>query len=161
MKPSILRAFLLIFCSLGLGVTASAQSLTDSDDSGVLLDRGSVDLLADLEDATHRDTDIADTALVFSNGSNRRTSVWCKAYDANGNILGRADTHVPANGLRYLRASDLAGGVDFVGSAMCWARGRIDGSVVFLAPSAITSLNVTQRVRRGVTHLRFPVVASY
>ena len=36
-----------------------------------------------------------------------------------------------------------------------------DGSVVFLAPSAITSLKVTQRVRRGVTHFRFPVIASY
>ena len=161
MKSAILRASLLLFCSLGLAVSAGAQSLTDESDPGVLLDRGADDLLADLEDSTHLDRDIADTALVFSNATDLPVVVKCAATDANGNILGRAHTHVPGNGLRYLRASDLAGGVDFVGSAVCKADGRADGSAVFLAPSAITSLKVKQRARRGVTLFRFPVVASY
>ena len=161
MKSAILRASLLVFCSLGLAVPAGAQSLTDAGDSAVLLDRGAGDLLADLGDSTHLDRDIADTVLVFNNRTGRRAGVWCAAYDADGNILGRADTYVPGNGLRYLRASDLSGGVDFVGSAVCKARGRLEGSVVFLAPSAITSLKVRQHERRGVTHFRFPLVASY
>ena len=161
MKSNILCASLLLFCSLGLATSAGAQTLTDAADPGVLLDRGSDELLTDLEASTHLDRDVADTALVFSNATDHRIVVKCVAIGANGQILGRAHTHVPGNGLRYLRASDISNGVDFVGSAACKANGRADGSVIFLAPSAITSLKVKQRGRRGRTTFRFPVVASY
>ena len=88
-------------------------------------------------------------------------TVSCVAIDGNGNILGRGYTVVPSNGLRYLRASDLSNGIDYVGSALCKADGRAEASAVFLAPSAITSLKVRQRGRRGGMLFRFPVVASY
>ena len=161
MKFVTLRASLLLFCILGLAVTASAQAADGREDAGALLDRGSDELLVDLQDSTHFDRDVADTALVFSNGNNHRVTVKCKAIDSNGHILGRAHTHVPGNGLRYLLASDLSNGVDFVGTAVCRADGRADGSVIFLAPSAITSLKVKEHGRRGAMHFRFPVVASY
>ena len=159
MKSALLQASLAAVCSFGLTVSAAAQSLPV--DSAALIDRGSVDLLADLEDSTHRDTDSADTALVFTNKGYTRGGVWCTAYDSDGDVVGRADTSVPGNGLRYLRASDLAGRVNFVGQASCWARGRVDGSAVFLAPSAVTSLKVVQHTRGRSTRIRFPVIASY
>ena len=161
MRSALLHTALIPLLSLGLAAVSAAQSPIEEHESAVVIDRGSVDLLADLEDATHLDADVADTALVFTNIGANRTGVWCRAYDSDGNIVGRADTFVPGNGLRYLRASDLSGGTDFVGSAVCKARGRVEASVVFLAPSAITSLRVEQQMRRGVTKIRFPVIASY
>ncbi len=171
MQSTTLQVLLLLICSLGLASSAGAQTLatiaadapelTDESDPGLLLDRGSDELVADLEDSTHVDRDIADTALVFSNATGGRVVVRCMAIGGNGQVLGRARTVIPGNGLRYLRASDLSGGVDFVGSAVCRANGRTDGSVVFLARSAITSLDVKRRYRLGVTSFKFPVVASY
>ncbi len=170
MKSAIFRTLLLLVCSLAVAVSAGAQELSvstvvpvldEESDPGLLLDRGSDDLLADLEDAAHVDRDVADTALVFTNATGRRVMVKCVAIGANGNMLGRAHTHIPGNGLRYLRASDLAGGADFVGSAVCKADGNAAGSVVFLTRSAITSLGVKQRHRLGVTRFKFPLVASY
>lgn len=161
MRSAALHTSLILLLSLGLAAASGAQAPVEAEESVNLIERGSADLLADLEDATHLDADVADTALVFTNGGGNRAGVWCRAHDTDGNVVGRADTYVPSNGLRYLRASDLSGGVDFVGSAVCKARGRVEGSVVFLAPSAITSLRVKQHVRRGVTHIRFPVIASY
>ena len=87
-----------------------------------------------------------------------RARVACRAFDADGDPVGRIWMHVPANGLRFVLASDLSHGQDFVGHAMC-RTGRVIGSAVLLAPSAITDLAVRPIRRRGSTV--FAVVATY
>ena len=76
-------------------------------------------------------------------------------------MIGRTATAVPANGLRYIRASDLANGRDFIGSARCWTGGDIIATAVFLAPGAVTSLDVEQHRHPLKGRVRFPLVASY
>ena len=152
MKSAILQASLAAVCSFGLAVSTAAQSLPV--DSAALIDRGSVDLLADLEDSTHRDTDSADTALVFTNKGYTRVGVWCTAYDSDGHVVGRADTSVPGNGLRYLRASDFSDGRDFVGHAECKSNGHAAATAVLFG-AEITDLPATSRRRgRGCTRRR-------
>ncbi len=123
--------------------------------------RDEVQLRADMADAIDRNVAVANTALVFNNASPRDTLVVCVAYDANGDVLGRKAAKVPARGVRYLRASDLSDGADFVGSAICRARGYVVSSAVFLAPGAITKLDVVTRKGKRSTRARFPLIATY
>jgi hypothetical protein len=111
------------------------------------------ELAADLRSATDRDRDVADTALVFNNPGSGAAAVGCRGFDARGHYVGGAIVRIPANGLRYLRASDLSNGADFVGSAVS----RLVAESVFLAPSGPTDLRVLQRRLQ----VRFPVVATY
>jgi len=141
--------------SLGSG-RAAAQAVEEVD-----IGRLEVELRVDITDAIERDTDVANTALVFNNAGRVATTVYCTAFSGNGEILGRGKTRVPAKGVRYLRASDLSDGVDFVGSAVCKARGRVTATSVFLAPGAITALDVKQYRRKRTSRMRFPLVASY
>ena len=157
MKSAILQASLAAVCSFGLAVSAAAQSLPV--DSAALIDRGSVDLLADLEDSTHRDTDSADTALVFTNKGYTRVGVWCTAYDSDGHVVGRANIYVPGNGLRYLRASDFSDGRDFVGHAECKSNGHAAATAVLFG-AEITDLPATSRRRGRGMHHRFPRIAT-
>jgi hypothetical protein len=143
--------FLLLGSSLAVG-----QQVEEVD-----IGREEVQLRVDISDAIERDTDVANTALVFNNSGRIATVVYCTAYAGNGDVLGRGKTRVPARGVRYLRASDLSDGVDFVGSAVCKARGRVTATAVFLAPGAITDIDVKQHKRGRSTRMRFPLIASY
>ena len=128
MKIKGLYAHLPIFCglvlTLGSATAASAQTTArraSTDEARV--ERTAKDLQIDLRDAIRRDVDTADTALVFNAPGPNHAVVYCRGYDADGKMVGRTATKVPRFGLRYIRASDLANGLDFVGSAFCSARG--------------------------------------
>jgi len=151
MRSALLATGLLLITS-----PATAQSLASWDDS-----RDEAQLKLDVREAIERDTDVANTALVFNNTSSTEAIVRCAAYGANGRVLGRRRAVVPAKGLRYLRASDLSNGKDFVGSAVCTARNRLAASAVFLAPGAMTNLDVIQAGPWDSTSIRFPLVATY
>lgn len=151
-----LSLFILMTLSLFAATTGQAQELSEVD-----IGRLEIELRTDITDAVERDTDVVNTALVFHNSGIRDAAVRCVGYGANGEVLGRGMTRVPAKGVRYLRASDLSDGVDFVGSALCKANGNVVATAVFLAPGAITDLDVQQRPRRRRSHMRFPLIASY
>jgi hypothetical protein len=151
---------ILLFAStaalLMLADLAGAQEVAEVDEA-----RDEIELQADVRDAIDRDTDVANTALVFNNASRVATTVHCTAYSANGKAIGRKIARIPALGVRYLRASDLSGGADFVGSALCKARGSVVPSAVFLAPGSITNLDILRKKRKKTTWMRFPLVATY
>lgn len=159
-RSYLLRSVALASAALLVSAaTAQAQMATmfDRDDS-----RPEAELRVDMRGAVDRDTDVADTALVLSNTTNQDTHVLCVSYDANGNAVGRKFARLPARGVRYLRASDFSNGADFIGSASCTSRGRVAASAVFLAPGAITNLDVIQGQRWDDTNrVRFPLIATY
>ena len=107
-----------------------------------------------------RDIDVIDTALIFNNPRGKRTLVTCVGYSANGRALGRAFTVVPANGVRFIRASDISDGRDFLGSARCEARYRVVPSSFIVG---VGFSDAPARVVHGWdnTSIRFPIVASY
>jgi hypothetical protein len=142
--------------SMVMASTTQAQEVDEFD-----LGRMEVELREDITDAIERDTDVANTALVFHNSGTRDVTVRCIAHAANGDVLGEGMTLVPAKGVRYLRASDLSDGVDFIGSARCKANGNVVGTAIFLAPGAITDLDVEQRHKKRRSMMRFPLIASY
>ena len=157
-SPFLIRSTLLASTALLMLVSASAQAQTvdTRDDS-----RGETELRAEVRQAIERDTDVANTALVFNNTTHEAASVICRAYGANGELLGRRFARVPARGVRYLRASDLSSGADFVGSAVCASRSRVAASAIFLAPGSITNLDVIQAGPWDAHNIRFPLVATY
>jgi hypothetical protein len=127
-----LSLFLVIVVSLVSAATGQAQEAAEVD-----IGRLEVELRVDITKAIERDTDVANTALVFHNSGIRDAAVRCIAYGANGVVLSHGMTWVPAKGVRYLRASrDLSEGVDLIGSALCKANGNVVGTAVFLAPGA-------------------------
>ena len=136
---------------------AQAQTMLDSVDDS----RSEDQLRADVKEAVERDNDVANTALVFNKTTNEVTHVFCAAHGANGEILGRKVARIPGKGVRYLRASDLSSGADFIGSAACSTRGRVVGSAVFLAPGSMTSLEVIQAAAWDSNSIRFPLIATY
>lgn len=139
-------------------IAADAVSLEPGDAVGLEITRDASELQAMLK--TTPDIDVIDTALVFNNPRNHRTLVACVGYSANGRALGRAYTVVPANGVRFIRASDISNGRDFLGSASCKARARI------IPASFIVGVGFSDAPARVVngwnaSSMRFPVVASY
>lgn len=105
------------------------------------------------------DPDFADTALVFTNMRNTRAGVKCVAFNKNGVPVGRTRTPIPPLGVRYVLASDMSDGEDFVGQVQCAPYGRVMGSVVFIGPG-LTDLPV-RNGRLGKSRIRFPLVAHY
>jgi len=154
----LIRSTLFVSTALLLlaSSSASAQTVDARDDS-----RSEADLRAEVRQAIERDTDVANTALVFNNTTHEAASVICRAYGANGELLGRRIARVPARGVRYLRASDLSSGADFVGSAVCASRSRVAATAVFLAPGSITNLDVIQAGPWDAHNIRFPLIATY
>ena len=82
----------------------------------------------------------------------------CLARNDDGETIGRARIVVPGGGLRYLRASDLSDGADFVGSALCKSAARVDATAMLFGVG-VSDLP-SRSVRRGKVH-RFPLVAAY
>jgi hypothetical protein len=105
------------------------------------------------------DPDLADTALVFTNMDRRSAGVICVGFNKNGRAVGRTATRIPPLGLRYVLASDISNGVDFIGQVQCSPRGNVVGSVVFIGP-AVTDLPV-RNGKLGKSRIRFPLVAHY
>lgn len=104
-----------------------------------------------------------DTALVFTNLGDAGVRVICKAYDDNGDAVGRVATFVPALGLRYLLASDFSNGAALLGHIQCGTHPSVVGSAFLLGGRAgITEVPVSQapvgRKKHRSTRIRFPVV---
>lgn len=118
-----------------------------------------IDTLPNEIEPQPEDPDLADTALVFTNMSRRTAAVKCVAFNKNGRPVGRTRTIIPPLGLRYVLASDMSDGVDFVGQVQCSPHGPVVGSVVFIGP-AVTDLPV-RNGRLGESRIRFPLVAHY
>ena len=104
------------------------------------------------------DLDVADTVLLFTNFSNYGAAVKCVGFDRNGTPIGRTLTRIPRLGVRYVLASDISNGLDFIGHVQCAKHGRVEGTALFIGPG-VTDLPV---LNRGVKNrIRFPVVAHY
>jgi hypothetical protein len=160
MKIKYLTMGLPVICLIlaASATPAAAQELDAVEVAGeVEVDRDADALQADLRSVTDHDRDVVDTALVFNNLGAERVAVACRGFDKNGNYVGGAIARIPGHGLRYLRASDLSNGRDFVGSATCHTTNRVAGESVLLAPGGLTSLRIQQRRLQ----VRFPLVATY
>jgi len=108
----------------------------------------------------HPDLDIVNTVLVFNNALRATAVVRCVAFGPNGRPLGRVKLKVPGNGLRFILASDLANGRDFIGSARCSARGKIVPSA-FIVGRGLTDTPAKSRLDWPGTRMRFPAVVTY
>ena len=141
-----------------LAIAADAVQTDDGDNVGIQVVRDAAELQAMLK--RRPDVDVIDTALIFNNPRRHQTLVACVGYNANGRALGRAYTVVPANGVRFLRASDISNGRDFLGSAECKARARVIPSSFVVG---VGFSDAPARIVNGWDNstIRFPVVASY
>ena len=116
-----------------------------------------------------------DTALVFTNTGGDGARVICKAFDDNGNAVGRAASFVPGLGLRYILASDFSNNAAMLGHVQCGTHAHVVGSAFLLGGRAgITEVPVTQSTvwrkkkklsavatkRHRPTRIRFPVVLA-
>ena len=154
-----------LFTSLALGLflatPANAQKIAAVDmldGDGVRIERRA----GELGDATRvrpDDRDFIDTAMVFTNASTR-TIVRCLARDDDGAPVGRAWVLLPNRGLRFILASDIAGGLDFVGSVECLTNGRVVGTALLLGPGGVTDLPSRRVHVDGPVGLAFPVVVT-
>ena len=139
-------------------IASDAVAINPGVEVGLEVIRDATELQAMLKKSP--DVDVVDTALVFNNPRKHKTLVVCVGYSANGRALGRAYTVVPANGVRFIRASDISNGRDFLGSASCRARARL------IPASFIVGVGFSDAPAKVVhgwdeSGMRFPVVASY
>ncbi len=157
---TVLFSFFLAAASFAANeaILANAVAIDGDDDIGVEVIRLEPELRDMLK--IDRDIDVIDTALVFNNPRSRRTLVACVGYNANGRALGRAYTVVPPNGVRFMRASDISDGRDFLGSARCKARNRVIPSS-FIVGVGFSDAPVNVVHGWDHTAIRFPIVASY
>ena len=145
--------------ALAVAPSAAARDMLDGGDDGIEITRDAAELPNELRPRPPEDADVADTALVFTNEGGSAARVRCAGFNKNGYAVGRAWVAIPARGLRYVLASDLSRGRDFVGQVQCSAPVQVKGSAVFLGPD-LTDLPAFQ-VRGNFGRLRFPVVATY
>lgn len=146
--------------ALAIAPNAAAQDMLDrGGDDGIEITRDAADLPHDLRPRPPEDADVTDTALVFTNETGSAARVRCVGFNKNGAGVGRAWVAIPARGLRYILASDLSHGRDFVGQVQCAAPVRVKGTAVLLGQD-VTDLPAMQ-VKGSFGRLRFPVVATY
>ncbi|MFP8882363.1 MAG: hypothetical protein AAEJ52_12735 [Myxococcota bacterium] len=138
--------------------SAAAGSALDAAGDGIEINRDSAELRDELR-PRDVDRDIADTALVFTNLGGNHVRVRCVAFDGNGRAIGRAWLRVPALGVRYLLASDLADGVDFIGHAQCATLSVVKGTAVLLGADVTDLPSMQPDSLYG--RIRFPLVATY
>ncbi|MDP6377344.1 MAG: hypothetical protein QF515_18855 [Pseudomonadales bacterium] len=142
-----------------LALTGTA--IADPADTPADIDRDG-DALRDELSLRPDDRDITDTAVVATNTSSQPAVMICAAFDSNGHKLGAASMRVPAKGLRYVRASDLSNGIDYVGQVKCRTGNHgIHGSVFLMGPGGTTDMPVLQRGVNGSKHIVAPVTASF
>lgn len=166
-KKSTFRVFFGAFLATLISVSATAaEEMKLSDQTG--MEESDVnEIEINHSDAELRDTlkprpdhDVTDTALIFKNALFTPTIVHCVAYSANGNPLGRARVKVPGNGLRFMTASDLAHGRDFIGSARCKARGKVLPSA-FIVGAGFSDTTAKAKFDWPGTRISFPAVITY
>ncbi len=155
-----IASLLAAFCVLMLPLPLPAQSEIAIDPAETVeVERDGVQLHDQIRD--HRpDLDTVDTALVFTAVRSRRTVVKCTGYDDNGHVVGAVRLRVPGRGLRYVLASDISHGRDFVGSVVCKTSGKILPSAVLLG-RGITDLGVEQAEGDYSVIIRFPLVVTF
>ena len=150
----------VIILATGLLWAAVASAVDFDALDATEIDRDADALAADL--AIRDDRDTTDTAIVASNTAANPALVVCAALSANGQTLGAAAMRVPGHGLRYLRASDVAKGADFVGQVHCRTRNQSIAASAFLAgPGGVTALPVRQTALHGALFIESTVVASF
>lgn len=147
-------AVLALF-TLFLAGPAGARGVLSGSDEGVEIVRDATSLSDELRPRPVDDPDSTDTALIFTSFDNEDSRIFCVGFNKNGRAVGRAWAKLPGLGLRYILASDISNGVDFVGHVQCKTGRNVRASAVFLGPQ-LTDLPAVQGVRK-----RFPVVAHY
>ena len=143
--------FLLIACTGGALLAQTPPEIDvqrDSDELKVLI----------LPDPGRTMTD---SAMVFTNPGASSVIVRCKGYNHQGVIVGRTRTDVPANGLRYIRASDLGNGNTFLGSAKCWSARHAIGTGYIVTKDGLTATRVVSHRHENTEYFRFPVVGYF
>ena len=151
---------LALIGALSITSTASAQGVSAANELPEFDVDRDADALRDEIRPRPKDVDVADTVMVFTNTTGARRQVRCVAYDRTGAPIGRTRTRIPGNGVRYILASDLSNGRDFVGHAVCNTAGLVIPSALLLGPE-IENLNTRIERFEGATRLRFPVIATY
>lgn len=144
------------FClTLPLPLPAQTEAATETVD----VDRDGPQLHAQIRD--HRpDLDTVDTALVFTAVRPAPAVVRCRGYNDNGRLVGTVRLRVPGRGLRYVLASDISRGRDFVGSVVCKTSGKILPTAVLLA-HGITDLGVERGEGDYSAVMLFQLVATF
>ncbi len=104
--------FSLAACALLVAPVAGAQEVLSLEGDEIV--RDAIELQDLLTPPPDRDS--VDTAVVFANDVNRPAHVGCAGYDSNGRVVGHAWLQVLGRGLRFVRASDLSAGQDFISS---------------------------------------------
>ena len=139
---------------------AAAQEATSGsspDGDRTQIERPAAEL-SDFIDRRHDDRDIVDTAMVFTNAGDP-SIVRCLARSGDGREVGRTWLKVPRQGLRFILASDIAHGVDFIGSVACSTHARVTGSAL-LVGAELTDLPTHRVALGGAVRLSFPLVIT-
>jgi len=164
--PTTIRAALCCLATLALAAPAPAQEAAataatpqEADLEEVELGRSPAELRYHV-DAKPIDRDVLDTAVIFTNAGRAPGRANCVAFDDDGIPVGRFQVKLPGAGLRFVLASDIGNGRDFVGSVSCRTRGDVLGSAVLLG-AQVTNLDVVHSHHSGMFQLRFPLVATY
>jgi len=155
-----LRIPLLGLALIGvLSTVSTAAAQMDSRLPVVDVERDTDALRDEIRPRPH-DVDVVETVLVFTNATAVERRVLCTAYDRSGAGVGRTLTGVPANGARYIRASDFSNGRDFIGHAVCNTSGLVMPSALLVGPE-LENLNTRIDQREDATRLRFPLIVTY
>jgi len=100
------------------------------------------------------------TALVFSSLADVELRVVCRARNAQGQPIGHAGVRVPAQGVRFLLASDFSDGEPFLGQVRCLSPRGIRGSGFARSANGVTDVPSPElKAGRGLL-IHFPVVAT-
>ena len=154
----------LVLCALACAALAAPlASAEDGPDTAPDV-AGEADIGRDVRDLQTDirppDDDVADTAIVFSNFAGSERRVRCIAYDGAGEKIGRGHVGIPARGTRYIRASDLSTGAEFIGHVVCGARSSVFAAVVFVG-GGLTDLPAVQHHGKGWGRIRIPLVITH
>ena len=97
---------------------------------------------------------------MFHNPRGWTALVRCVGFNHNGTPVGRIALKIPGNGLRFALASDLANGLDFIGSAACRSTAHVIPSAFVIGPG-LTDTKAQIMHGWDVNRYRFPVIASF
>lgn len=133
LKKIALCASLLPLMSVSSLCSAEVSAAVVEDGEELEINRD-VGELGDRIAEIRPDRDLFDTAIVLTSMGDRRQLVRCAAFDAGGDLVGRVRVKLPADGVRLVFASDIAGGTDYLGKVSCGSRGQVVGSAYLLGP---------------------------
>lgn len=154
-----------VFCTAVQAQDGAADRPPGTDGEIVTPEGIQIDRPGDTLPAAVNDTLAAanrfDTALLFTNTSNRQALVLCKSFDSNGAAVGNHWLSVPGKGLSFALASDISNGVAFIGATYCAANEAVIGSAVFAGGGAITDMPASQADHLGDSRIGFPVVSTF